>query len=165
MTAVAMGFASLIGALILHLVVWRIRPPKAAYRALLIIFTSTFLAVVTVWSVWVSDLGVIDVVFAGLIAGSCGFCYVLTYIGIEYDSPTLSIVLFLAEAGATGASEPEFEEFIESRPFVRFRLARLVRDGLVRRHGNRLELTAQSSLMLALLEAYRRLMQRHTAGG
>ncbi len=165
MTAVAVGFVSLLGALVVHLVMWQIRRPKAAYRALLIIFTGTFLAVVAAGNIWLSGLQIFDVLYAGLIAGSCASCYLLTYNGIEYDSPTLSIVSFLAERGVAGASESEFEEFIQSRPFVRSRLTRLVRDGLVRQDGNRFQLTAQSSLMLELFEAYRRLMRRDTIGG
>lgn len=165
MTAVLLAFASFVAAFLVHLAIWRIAVPTAALRVAAAIYAAFLLAAAAGALAWLPGFGLDDAAYFAVLYGAIALCYLLTYTGIEADSPTLSIVAMLAKAGARGVSAAEMESFIRRRPFVRSRLLQLYRDGIVIERDGYMMSSGQVSLVLSLSEFYRRLMGRTGKGG
>ena len=146
-----------------HLVLWRIRLPKRQLSALLMLFA-------TVWCVWaISPLArpvpLLDRLHVALFYISITLAYVITYTAIEGDSPTLSLMRFLAQSGAAGLPSSEVTRFLAQRPFVRARLDALVRSGQVVERNGRYVLAGQGTMFFKVILAYRKLYGSIPQGG
>jgi len=164
-SAVLLTFGAIVATLVVHLVIWRLRVPGRATRALAAIFGIGLLAVLLIGWRWLAEFGWAQGLYIAALYGSVGLTYLLTYTVIEGDSPTLSLAFYIAQGGAAGRTAAELEEFIAARPFVTSRLEQLEQGGFVVRRGDRLELAERSTLVLDAGEFYRRLMGRRTRGG
>ena len=103
----------------LHLVLWRVRLPKAQLKTLLMIFLSVWVAAVVALSLSGAALsGVLGFLYFSLIYWSAALCYVITYSAMEGDNPTLSLTRHLHRRGEEGVSHEEIEDFFRQRPFV-----------------------------------------------
>lgn len=76
-------------------------------------------------------LSIVQWLNVGLAVVAFALAYVVTYSALEADSPTLSLVRYIASFGLSGAREKELREFMSSRPFIRARLSVLVEEGMV----------------------------------
>ncbi len=164
MIPVSIGIASFFIALLLHILVWRLIPGLASMRTLFRIFV----VILTLFIVTAYSLGLLDIyelLYAATLYSAMMLTYLLTYIGVEYDSPTLSLVNTIQAAGPSGIEESALQDFIRQRPFVRSRLDQLYRDGFVHNKQGMLLLAVESSIMLRLCDFYRALMGRRTEGG
>lgn len=146
-----------------HLIIWRVRCPDQQIRALLIIFAAVF-------GLWLAggrmfSMTIVDVLHVALFYLSISLCYVITYSAIEADSPTLSLIRFLADAKTQGRSMDEIRRFMALRPFVRARLAALARSGLIREEGSRYVAVGQPPLSFRVILGFRRLYGPISKGG
>ena len=155
--------ALFLGAVMLHLLIWKIRLPKYHTRTLLILFALVLGAWLAALPLHHTDLP--KLIHVCLFYTSLSLCYVITYSTIESDSPTLSLIRHLAHSGTRGVSLEEVREFLEARPFVRARLAALLHDGLVREQNGRYVLARRGSLFFRLILAFRRLYGSIERGG
>jgi hypothetical protein len=148
---------------LVHLVIWRLKLPKHQIRALLLIFAAVFSVwlVVSIARSW----GLAEVLHVILYYGSISFCYVITYSAIEADSPTLSLIRFLADARTGGRSKDEVAQFMALRPFVRARLVALARSGLIREEGSRYVATGVQPLSFRVILEFRKLYGPISKGG
>ena len=146
-----------------QMVIWRVRLPDQQTRALLVIFAITF----GLWLVGavVFSMTIVDVLHVALFYLSISLCYVITYTAIEADSPTLSLIRFLADAKTQGRSTEEIRRFMALRPFVRARLAALARSGLIREEGSRYVAVGQPPLSFRVILGFRRLYGPISKGG
>lgn len=165
MTVIVLALAVYSAALSAHFVIWRIGPPRSTIRMLAGIFSFGFLVMVAVFIALLSPFSVLDLLYCGLLYGLLALCYLITYMAVDGDSPTLSIVSYLRAGGAEGVSLDELRAFMRDRPFMRSRLDRLIDDGFVRRDGDHLRPSPRSFLLLRIFDAYRRIARRATAGG
>lgn len=119
-----------------HLIWWRIALPRRQRASLLALFLlgGAAVAPLVAWLLgqfgfaplsWIEWLNVALAILAFALA------YVVTYSALEADSPTLSLVRFVARAGKTGAEEEDLRRFMVARPFVAARLSALVEEGMV----------------------------------
>jgi hypothetical protein len=146
-----------------HLVSWRTRLPKHHIKALLLIFAVVSLLWLPV--ALICAFGFFRILHVALFYGSMSLCYVITYSAIEADSPTLSLVRFLAEAKEAGRSLGEVGDFMASRPFVRARLAALVLSGLIREEGGRYAAVGNEPFSFRVILGFRKLYGPISRGG
>jgi hypothetical protein len=160
MTVFLTTAALFFSAMIIHVLIWKVRLPLHQLRALMILF---FL----VLAAWIpfAGLALPGLLHVGLFYISLSLCYVITYSAIEADSPTLSLMLFMHEHNAEGVTETGLQQFLESRPFVRKRLSALIHDGLiVEREGNYFVSGNPSSFFRVILD-FRKIYGPISRGG
>lgn len=143
-----------------HLVWWRIALPRRQRAALLLLFIigSTMLAPLAALFLrtagfaslsWVQWLNVALAVLAFTLA------YIITYSALEADSPTLSLVRYVAAAGSRGIDGRELQDFMGQRPFVAARLSALIDEGMLVEQGGRYLLADHPYTLFKLVLFYR----------
>jgi len=152
-----------LGALGLHLIVWKIRLPKFHTRTLLLLFA----LVLFLWLVTLTlrPMSLAEVAHVCLFYTSLSLCYVITYSAFEADSPTLSLIRHAHEAAGQGISSEEVHLFLEKRPFVKARLAALTHDGLVREENGRYFAVGGGSIFFRVILIFRKLYGSIQEGG
>ena len=164
MTIFVTGSLLLLSALLLHVVLWKVKRPRQQLKSLLLLFALVF----AVWSIWTFSsraLPFFSAVHVALFYWAAALCYVITYSAIEADSPTLSLVRFVAEAGTTGRSSAELAEFMARRPFVRARLGALLQSRLIREEHGRYHSAGDPPLAFRLILEFRKLFGSIERGG
>ena len=142
------GFAGTLLTLtfLLHLIVWRIRLPKAQTRTLLLLFLGALplglalnAALPTSWPLRIE--GFWQYVHVCFVHIAMSLAYIEFYTGIEGDSPSLTMLLFVEQAGDTGRSEEEMHQLIESDSIIGRRLRAMIDVGMVTCAGDIYRLT------------------------
>lgn len=139
----------------LHLALWRIRLPKRQIPALLCLFVAVFCASLATPFAWNNSLP--NILHTALLYFSISLAYTGIYSGIEYDSPTLSLMHLLAKSGMNGVSCDEAHRILCERPFVRTRLDALIRSGLVAQKNGRYILAGKPSFLFRFILEYQKL--------
>jgi hypothetical protein len=121
------GLALLILAFVMHVIIWRVQPPKRSIRALLGIFAATPLVTVSIFVAIEPSSAIIGASLSGalrvlLFYVSCSLVYVCLYSAIEAQSPSLAIVSYVAGCGSAGCSETEIGNHIIDRESVSARI-------------------------------------------
>jgi hypothetical protein len=111
------GLALLILAFVVHVIIWRVHPPKRSIRALLGIFAATPLVAVPLFiaaepSSAVIDASLPDALRVLLFYVPSSLVYVCLYSAIEAQSPSLAIVSYVAGCGSAGCSEADIANHI-----------------------------------------------------
>ena len=130
MKAFFWGTGLFLAAFTLHLLIWKFRAPRRQRRTLVVIFAVTImtgLADMRTGAVLVSFFPVaaaaspFEIMYAALLAGSLAIAYIALHIALEGDSPSLSIVRKIGDAGPQGLEEKELSSFMSGDRFVRSR--------------------------------------------
>ena len=102
------GLALLMLAFALHVVIWRVHPPKRSIHALLGIFATTPLVAVPIFmAIEPSVASLSDALRVLLFYVPSSLVYVCLYSAIEAQSPSLAIVSYVAGCGSAGRSEAD----------------------------------------------------------
>ena len=157
------AFVLVVASLAIHVVVWKIRLPRRQIISVLIIFA----VVLCFWLVYavIQSVPFPILLHVALFQMVAGLSYAITYSAIEADSPTLSLMHFLAEGGANGVPAADVFGFLSQRPFVKARLAALLASGLIRVQDDKYILAGKGSLAFRVVLGYRRLYGPVTKGG
>jgi hypothetical protein len=147
----------------IHLIIWRFRLPQHHIKSLLIIFGVVF----SLWAFGAAiySFGLFEIFHVALFYSSMALSYVITYSAVEADSPTLSLIRFLAEAKDNGRSVSEVSQFMARRPFARARLAALVLSGLIREESARFIAVGRQPLSFRVVLGFRKLYGPISRGG
>ncbi len=122
------GLVLLLLAFFLHVIAWRVRPPRRSIRALLGIFAATPLVVVPIYFAIEPSPAFTDASDAArilLFYVSCALVYVVLYSAIESKSPSLAIVSYAASCGRAGCAEADFAEHIVDDERISTRIAEM----------------------------------------
>jgi hypothetical protein len=148
-----------------HLAMWRIRPPQAQLKTLLVVLFLTWvgglgLAWLASWRFISLADGQTAVGFAYfcILYWAAALCYVITYSAMEGDSPTLSLTRHLHKKGPEGISHEEIEEFFRQRPFVGARVKALITDNIFIEESGGYRLASGKYLFFRLILEYRRVV-------
>ena len=120
------GLVLLLLAFFVHIVAWRLGPPRRSIRALLCIFAATPLVVVPIYFAVEPSPAFIDASGAVrilLFYVSCALVYVVLYSAIESKSPSLAIVSYVASCGSAGCAEADFADHVVDDEGVSTRIA------------------------------------------
>ncbi len=140
MNVALFSFASLLTALIIHLLWWRIRLPKAQTRTLLVIFFG-FLPAALLIGVCLPDNSPLRLHHVwqyaqfGLFYCFLSLAYIEFYTAIEGESPSCTVRLFVRQAGDKGRAEQELLSVIDDDFIVGQRLQAMVDGGFVAYDG------------------------------
>ncbi len=160
-------------AFLLHVFVWKIRLPKRQTKALLQIFGGTLLiGLCILWSakfilqVGISIPGAVsEYLHIALFVISLTLAYMITYSALEADSPSLVMIMSIAQAGADGLEKTRFEQLMTDDILVIPRIHDLLRDKMVYVEGKKYKLTAKGALFARIFIVYRQLLNIHQKGG
>ena len=150
-------------ALLIHVIVWRIRLPKNQMGALLKVFLVVFviwlsLALSGLMSSLGSYLNIYEHIYIGLFYFSMVLAYTLAYSTIEADSPSLTINRIISAAGTEGISENDLMAKLNLDRFLSRRMEALVVDKMVNLRDDRYVITPKGRLAMRTVICYRRLL-------
>jgi hypothetical protein len=149
--------------LVAHVIVWKFRLPKRHTPALLGIF---FMALPLCFPLaLIQGFSLIEILHALLLYITLSLCYVITYSAIEGDSPTLSLMRFVAEQPTQGRTLQEIESFFAERPFIRARISALLHSSLVRQENGRYFIQGSPSLPFRMILGFRKIYGEIPKGG
>lgn len=155
-------------AFLIHLIWWRIRLPRRQLPTLfkgLLLFLPLGLAGLSAVGGWPSRwlLSPAAAVVA-LIYLALTIVYSITYSVLEADSPTLSLMRWIA-SHPTGVRQADLDGFMASRPFVQARLRALQKDGLAEQRGDRLFMKGRPNVFFRIILGWRVLYGPLERGG
>lgn len=146
-----------------HFVVWRIHPPRKQFASLLVIVGTVFIMALA--GAVILSIPILTFLHIALFYVSTSLCYIVLYSAIYQESPTLSLVRFIAEKPVDGRSMIEVVDFLAQRPFVKGRIAELVESSLIREQSGTFVVTGKGSLGFRFILSYRKLYGPIPEGG
>lgn len=174
MSVLFYGMALIFIAFLIHLCFWKIHLPKNQTKALLYIFLCTFLSGVSIllnFSNKIAFFGIssprtyyenIQISFLFI---SLTLAYISTYSALEVDSPSLVMIVNIAEADTGGLEKNIFEQKMNNNILVLPRIRNLVASKMVELDNGVYKLTLRSLLIVQIFIAYRKLLKRSHKGG
>lgn len=159
--SVFLAICFLLGTLFaVHLAWWRVALPRRQRAVLLGFFLLGGLALAPLAGLLLFWFGLEPLSFVqwlnvGLAVVAFALAYVVTYSALEADSPTLSLVRYIASSGSAGVREEELRDFMASRPFVGARLSALVEEGMVLEREGRIHLAEHPYTLFKLVLLHR----------
>ena len=152
-------------ALATHVLIWKLFSPQYKYhmKALLLIFGAVF----CLWFITpaFSSTSLPEFLNIALSYFALSLGYMVAYSAVNVDSPTLSLIRFLAEKRVEGRDASEVNYFLAQRPFVKARLKTLIDAGLIREDHGRWIIAGRTSLPFRFILAYRKLYGPISKGG
>lgn len=149
--------------MLVQLIIWRVRLPKNQLRSLMVLFSTSLI----IWIIWAFLFSIpapiaLHVVLFYL---SLSLCYIAFYAAIEVDSPTLTLVHFIAKSGPEGVSYESAANFLGQRPFFRTRFTGLIASGLIQEKNGRFFVVGKGSFPFRLILAFRKVYGPIAKGG
>lgn len=156
------------GALLIHIVAWRIRVPKQQTGTLIVILLMVgILGFSLLFSFGSEGAGLSGArlllgigVFGGLAA-----MYLILFSAIEADSPTLTMINLIHARGIRGISEDELRLAMSRYSYVNARIDQLLQDKMVIETAHGLQVQSSGRWLCTFILFYRRLLLRSHAGG
>ncbi len=145
-----------------HVVLWRVRRPVAQRRALLRIFGVFFAALLA--AAFLGLLAPLEILHVAVCYVPLSLSYIALYSAIEADSPSLTMVKFVAAAGPEGRRAEEFEKIITDDGLVGARLRAMEDEGMVHREGDILSITPKGLGMARVFSMAARMLNLRTGG-
>jgi hypothetical protein len=162
------GVGLFVLAFLIHLVWWRIRLPYRQLPTLFkwfLLFLPLSLGTLNFLGLWPVERGVSPATaVVALLYFSLTLTYAITYSALEADSPTLTLIRWIAQH-PEGATETELESFMASRPFIQSRLKALEVDKMTIQRDGRIYLNGPPSLFFRLIILWRSLYGPIHKGG
>ncbi len=167
MSALIYGTLLLGSAFLLHLVWWRIHLPKRQTKVLVLLFLGVLFSGSAVLCMAAEEFTLFGVPPPGSLAGflqmglyfiSFTLAYMITYSAIEVDSPSLLIVLKIAQAGQAGLDPVVLRNEMDNHVLVVPRVRDLLTDRMAELRDGKYRLREKGRLMALLFSSYRGLM-------
>jgi hypothetical protein len=160
------GLSLLVLAFLLHLVVWKIRLPKRQTKIMLLIFFGTLILgsallwthpAVSLFGIAAPD-GWIEYIRIAFLFTAFTLAYMITYSGLEADSPSLVMVLSIARAGPGGLSRDVFFKQMTDDILIKPRVKDLLTDKMAYLDGETYRLTPKGVLLAKIFVVYRNIL-------
>ena len=160
-------------AFLVHLIVWRIRLPKRQTKTLLYIFFGTLLiGLFMLWSakfilqmMTLAPETLSEYLHIFLFVASFTLAYMITYSALEADSPSLVMIMSIANAGPNGLPKEQFEQLMTDEMLVIPRIRDLLRDKIVYVEGKKYKLTTKGLVSAWIFIVYRHILNISQKGG
>jgi hypothetical protein len=160
-------------AFLAHIILWKVRLPRRQIKAILQIFFGTLLLGLVFLHYASPSFGLLgqaapeklfEYMHICLYFVSLTLAYMITYTGIEADSPSLVMVMRIAGAGRDGLVREDFERAMSDELLVIPRVRDLVLDKMVRLEGDKYLLTPKGILFARIFIFYRALLNAPKGG-
>ncbi len=171
MTLAAFALAAFTLALVFHVALWQVRVPKRQSLTLLVLLLGTFPVALAVAQLVpplepFAPVGVGPTLHAGLFHLAFSLAYIVTYSALAEDSPTCSILVYVADAGEAGRSEGDLMRLVSNEMIVGPRFDGLVSGGVIAPtgDGSRFVLTPKGRRWATLFATFRRVYRLRKGG-
>lgn len=153
----------------LHWVWWRVRIPQRQSAALLLIFMAALpvgLAIAWLWPTaraafpWDSW----SLTHVAVFHISLTLAYVVTYSGLEERSPSMTLLVHVAESRGGGRTRDELYAVLSGATPIETRLAAMVRDRMVEHDGEQFRITPKGRVWALAFGSWRRLVGLQKGG-
>jgi hypothetical protein len=162
------AFGLFAAALVVHLVWWRLKVPHRQSLTLLTLFLTSAvcgLALIYATDRLSSQLPVPRLLLAILLFGSLCVVYLILFSTLEADSPSLTLIRLIADAGRRGIHGDELMRAMEQYSYVQIRIDQMITDGMVVETEAGLRLASQGFWLSSLVLLYRKMLARRHVGG
>jgi hypothetical protein len=168
------GSALFVFAFLLHLMLWKIRVPKRQTKAILQIFLAVlFIGIIILWNMpndsvlWQIALpvGLLEYIHIVLFFISLKLAYMITYSAIEADSPSLVIMMAIANAEPKGLEKKDFDELMTDDKLVKPRIKDILLNKMAEIVGDKYVLTPKGAVFVGIFIIYRKIMKISRKGG
>jgi hypothetical protein len=150
-------------AFFVHLIVWRIRLPKRQTKTLLVIFFGTLL--IGLFTLGSAKFILPEYLHIVLFVTSLTLAYMITYSALEADSPSLVMIMSIANAGITGLLKTQFEQRMTDDVLIIPRIQDLLRDQMIYEQEGKYKLTSKGLLFARIFIVYRHILNISQKGG
>jgi hypothetical protein len=157
-----LAFAVFATAFVVHLAWWRISLPRRQTAALLGLFFAVLFAWLAVSHFMpgrrftATDRW--EAIHVAVFHTACTLAYVVAYSALEHRSPSMTLLVAVADAGDTGCSPEELRGLLTGASPVEVRLDAMVHDRMIARDGDGYRLAAKGRAWATVLSAWRRLL-------
>jgi hypothetical protein len=158
------GVLSLLAAFIIHVFIWKFRLPRHHTNALLWIFALTYLCSIIIFVIFSVLHSYYELIQFSLLFISLALVYISNYSAIEVDSPSLAIVLHIAQAGSKGLPKKEIYDITTDDLLVKPRINDLVNDRMVFLHKDKYKLTHKGAFVAKIFVVSRNLLNAVKGG-
>jgi hypothetical protein len=100
-----------------------------------------------------------------LFVTSLTLAYMVTYSALEADSPSLVMIISIANAGSNGLPKEQFEQLMTDEILIIPRMRDLLRDNLVYVEGEKYKLTSKGHVFVRIFIVYRHILNIAQKGG
>lgn len=156
----------------MHLIVWKIKVPKRQTKTILQTFFGTWFIGIFI-AYLNSDFsilgfsvptGFLSLLHITLFQISLTLAYMITYSAMEADSPTLVMIMKIANAGLQGLEKSELDKALTDNILVIPRIQDLLRDKLAHLNNGKYQLTPKGTLLVRIFICYRNLLKAQQGG-
>ena len=175
MTVLILGFSLFSISLLLHIVIWRFSIPKnQRRRVLLIIFLSILiLGMIIIHFVDIriglfkinNPLLMVNIIHIVLLYMALTLAYIVTYSGIEVDSPSLVIIHIISENDKEGIPLSQLYNYLNDDILVKPRVDDLIKDDMAIKVDDKYFTTYKGANMARLFNLYRKILNVSESGG
>jgi len=151
-----------------HWLLWRLWRPKRQIVSLLYLFEGVLGVVLLLawlvpnWPFWRS--GVWPWLHVALFYEAVSLAYIVAFSALEQDSPSMTIVVFVADAKGQGRTREELYNLIGQDFIIGYRFESMVHGQLIEKVGDVYRLTLKGALWARVFLFYRRLFRLRLGG-
>ena len=168
MAVLISGLALLAIALVIHVIWWRLKVPRRQPFVLVMLLLAVAVcgfAVIYAADLFSGELPLPRFLLAFLLYGSGGVVYLIFFSAMEEDSPSLTLIRLISEAGPRGVHRDELMRVIERHSYIKVRIDMMVSDGMAVETPSGLRLASQGLWLSRIVLFYRKLLARKIVGG
>lgn len=149
-------------AFLVHLAWWRLALPRRQTAALLMLFGGVLAAWLAVSHFmpgrWFTAADRWEAIHVAIFHVSCTLAYIVAYSALEHRSPSMTLLVAVADSGGAGCPPEELRGLLAGASPVEVRLDAMVHDGMVTRDGDGYRLASKGRVWAAVFSAWRRLL-------
>lgn len=158
------GIILLLAAFLIHFFIWKFRLPKHHTKALLAIFALVYLCNIIVFLIFLAFHSYYDFIQFSLLFVSLTLVYISSYSAVEVDSPSLSMLLIIAEAGPEGLPKEKLYDIMTDAFLVKPRIIDLVNDKILFLDKDKYKVTRKGAVIAKMFILSRSLLKTPKGG-
>jgi len=161
-------------AFIIHFIIWKIRLPVHQKSILIYIFGVTLIAGLGFLFKFRENISLLgtnaprelhEYFQICIFFISVSLAYMVTYSALEADSPSLVMIMTIANSGKEGLSQKNFEEKINNNTLIIPRLKDTLSEKLAYLKEDKYNLTPKGRIISTIFMVYREIIKREKKGG
>jgi hypothetical protein len=149
-------------AFLVHLAWWRIALPRRQTAALLAVFFGVLVAWLGVSHFlpgrWCTAADRWQAIHVAIFHTACALAYIVAYSALEHRSPSMTLLVAVADSGAAGCAPEELRSLLAGASPVEVRLNAMVHEGMVTLDGDGYRLAPKGRAWATVLSNWRRLL-------
>lgn len=149
-------------AFLVHWIWWRIALPRRQTAALLAVFFGLLVAWLAVSHFlpgrWFTAADRWQAIHVAVFHTACALAYIVAYSALEHRSPSMTLLVAVADSRAGGCSHEELRGLLAGASPVQVRLDAMVNEGMVIRDGDSYRLAPKGRAWASVLSTWRRLL-------